>query len=130
MLTDSRIPLKMQAERVLQGSGQPPDGALGIAPLVWGIGAGISALLGTGWFWTRHEENQIKLKYYEYLDKFDDPKYDLTPGEAAAYASGQLPPSGFQFGLNTQTVILGVGALFALYVGSKVAISWLSPGKK
>ena len=107
-----------------------PDGDLGsITAILIGIGS-MASLLGAGHLWTKHEEHQLDMKYYELLEKYQQAPYNLSPAGAAAYASGQIPDKGFKFGLNTTAAIIVAGSLLGLYVGSQVLLSWFVPGKK
>lgn len=132
MLYDRRLPLAIHGDMVLQQ--QPTDGDLGFigigTALVIGGGALVASLLGGGWLWTKHEEHELEEQYFKWLEIYQGAPYYLPPEEAARYARGELPPEGLEFGLNPPTVAFVVGSLFALYVGSKLVISWLSPGKK
>lgn len=108
----------------------PPDGDLGsITAIIIGIGS-MASLLGGGYLWTQHEEHQREMKYFELLEKYQQPPHNLSPAEAAACATGQIPDEGFKFGLNATSAIIVAGSLLGLYVGSQVLLSWFVPGKK
>lgn len=131
MFIDRRLPLSIQGDRFL--SKEPTDGDLGFigvgTAIVLGIGASIASLLGGGWLWTKHEENELEEEFNRWREIYQKPPYNMTPEEAIAAARGVVPPVGFDFGLNAPTAILVVGGIIAAYVGSKVVIAWLSPGK-
>lgn len=131
MLIERHLPLSLQGGMVLSQQADA-DGDLGFIGTAIGIGVGlIASLLGGGYLWTRHEENKLDAEYYKWLEIYQSPPYDMLPEDAVRAARGELPAGkGFNFGLNASTVILVAGSLFALYVGSQVVVSWLSPDKK
>lgn len=130
MLYDRRLPLPIHGDMVLQQ--QPTDGDLGGIFTALAIGGGlIASLLGSGWLWTKHEELELEEEFNRWREIYQNPPYNMTPDEAIAAARGIVPSDkGFDFGLNAPTLILAVGSLFALYVGSQLVVKWLSPGKK
>lgn len=128
MFIDRRLPLPILADGIL--GQEPTDGDLGSVTLIaLGIGAGIASLLGGGWLWTKHEELELEEEFNRWREIYQKPPYNMTPEEAILASRGVVPPVGFDFGLNAPTAILVVGGLIAAYVGSKVVIAWLSPGK-
>lgn len=130
MLIDRGLPLPVHGDMVLNQA--PGNGDLGGIFTVLAIGGGlIASLLGTGWLWTKHEELELEEEFNRWREIYQQPPYNMLPEDAIRAARGELPPEeGFQLGFNAPTVILAVGSLFALYVGSQLVISWLSPGKK
>lgn len=132
MLIDRILPLPIHGDMTLNQA--PDDGALGFigigTAIVIGAGALVS-LLGGGWLWTKHEELELEEEFNRWREIYQQPPYNMLPDDAIRAARGELPPGeGFELGFNAPTVILAVGSLFALYVGSQLVISWLSPGKK
>lgn len=137
MFVNGNLPLPLQGNMVLRQDGQEGgDGDLGaiFTSLVIGGGVLIASLLGGGWLWTKHEELELAEEEGEEFRKwreiYQNPPYNMLPADAIRAARGIVKPSGFDFGLNAPTVILVGASVFALYVGSQVVISWLSPGKK
>lgn len=132
MLIDRGLPLPIHADMVLNQA--PANGDLGFigigTAIVLGAGALVGTLLGGGYLWTKHEEHELEEEYYKWLEIYQNPPYNMLPEDAVRAARGELKPEGFDFGLNAPTLILVAGSLFALYVGSQLVISWLSPGKK
>lgn len=128
MLVNQRLTLPLQGAMVLQN--EPANGDLGFIGIgtAVGIGAGvIASLLGGGWLWTKHEEHQLDEQYYKWVEIYQNPPYNMLPEDAVRAARGELPSEGFTFGFNAPTVIVVVGSLVALYVGSQLVIKWLSP---
>lgn len=129
MFIDGHVPLPIQANMVLQNEPENGDlGVIGIGTAIFlGAGGLIASLLGGGWLWTKHEEHQLDEQYYKWVEIYQNPPYNMLPEDAVRAARGELASEGFTFGLNAPTVLVVVGSLVALYVGSQLVIKWLSP---
>jgi hypothetical protein len=104
MFPDHTAPVLSQA---------PGDGELGFA-LTTALIVGSGLLLGGGTIWQFHEKRQEKSDYLECVEKYTSAPYSMPPSEAAMVCSGEAP-KGFEWGLNSQTVIVLIASVFGMW---------------